>query len=281
MLDYRILTFLKLCDTMNYHVTAELMNMTQPAVTQHIKYLEREYHCRLFFYNGKKLIKTKEGKILEDYARAMRYNEQATKIKMSAPEVKPLRIGTTKTIGDYVIKDSICNLTSNQAYNLSITVDNTKKLLYLLDHNQLDFALIEGFFDKQHYGYKLYRKEPFVGICHSKHPFAGKSIPFESLFAETIIIREEGSGTRAILEQVLRGNNFSLNHFSRKICLSSFEMIKACILNNIGITFAYKAFAKSNSDMRVFTIDNTTILREFNYVFLKDAEAEMLTDVIQ
>ena len=42
MIDYRIKTFLVLCDTMNYRKTAELLNMTQPAVTQHIHLLENE-----------------------------------------------------------------------------------------------------------------------------------------------------------------------------------------------------------------------------------------------
>ena len=40
MLDYRIETFLTLCETMNYRITAERLNITQPAVTQHIHYLE-------------------------------------------------------------------------------------------------------------------------------------------------------------------------------------------------------------------------------------------------
>lgn len=43
MIDYRIKTFLVLCDTMNYRKTAEILNMTQPAVTQHIHFLENEY----------------------------------------------------------------------------------------------------------------------------------------------------------------------------------------------------------------------------------------------
>ncbi len=58
MIDGRAFTFLELCNVMNYHKTAQNLNMTQPAVTQHIKYLERLYGCKLFEYTNKKLYKT-------------------------------------------------------------------------------------------------------------------------------------------------------------------------------------------------------------------------------
>ena len=50
MLDYRIYTFLTLCEKMNYTKTAEVLHITQPAVTQHIRWLEDQYRCRLFSY---------------------------------------------------------------------------------------------------------------------------------------------------------------------------------------------------------------------------------------
>lgn len=68
MIDYRIKTFLVLCDTMNYRKTAEILNMTQPAVTQHIHFLENEYKCKLFIYDRHTLKVTSEGEMLKNYA---------------------------------------------------------------------------------------------------------------------------------------------------------------------------------------------------------------------
>ena len=48
MLDFRIETFLMVCQYMNYTRAAEALNITQPAVSQHIRYLEEEYHAKLF-----------------------------------------------------------------------------------------------------------------------------------------------------------------------------------------------------------------------------------------
>lgn len=55
MLDFRIHTFLCVCRHMNYTRAAAELHITQPAVSQHIRYLEREYGAKLFSYKGKHL----------------------------------------------------------------------------------------------------------------------------------------------------------------------------------------------------------------------------------
>ena len=54
MLDHRTETFMAVCSVMNYREAAELLHITQPAVTQHIQFLEKEYGCRLFLYEKQK-----------------------------------------------------------------------------------------------------------------------------------------------------------------------------------------------------------------------------------
>ncbi|WP_242631602.1 LysR family transcriptional regulator [Sedimentibacter sp. zth1] len=259
---------------MNYRKAAEFLHMTQPAVTQHIHFLENEYKCKLFNYNGKKLQKTKAAYKLESYARSAKYSENILKKEIISKPLTELRVGATKTIGEYVITEQVKRFFQNDSYTLSLIVDNTENLLYLLEHNKLDFALIEGFFDKQKYNYILYRNEPFVGICSKTHPFAHKNIPFEELFKETIIVREEGSGTRAIFEQILFEHNFTLDCFKKQICISNFQLIKELVLSEKSISFVYEAVANSDNELSFFTIGDNNITREFNYVYLKNTNAE-------
>ena len=61
MLDFRVETFLTVCRTMNYTRAAEELNVTQPAVSQHIAYLEKAYGASLFDYRNKKLALTAGG----------------------------------------------------------------------------------------------------------------------------------------------------------------------------------------------------------------------------
>lgn len=277
MLDYRILTFLKLCETMNYRITAEELNMTQPAVTQHIHYLEEEYKCKLFIYNRKKLEKTNQAILLEEYARSAYYNEIYLKRKIKSENKIKINIGATKTIGEFVIGEKIKKLVKNEKYDISLTIDNTENLIKLMELNKLDFILVEGIFNKDKYGYKLYKKDEFIGICSKNHKFNEKSIKFEDLFEEDIIIREEGSGTRGIFEQFLSENSFSLEFFKKKITINNFNLIKELVSANCGISFVYNSVVNKNDDIGNFYFKNK-IEREFNYLYLKNTSAKELVD---
>ena len=274
MLDYRMNTFLTLCDTMNYHEAAETLHITQPAVTQHIQFLEREYGCRLFAYENRRLTRTEAGISLERYARAMRYNEGELRRELRSGLGCELRIGATKTIGDYVLLDSLKRYLDQEDNTLALIVDNTEHLLRLLDENQLDFAIVEGFFDKNDYGSYLLRREPFVGICKRGHPFAGREVGVQELLTETIIHREAGSGTRAILEQKLSAYNESISRFRRHVCISSFKLILELVKLGYGVSFVYDVLVESDPGLDRFTLMGEEIVREFNLVWLRHAHVE-------
>lgn len=272
MLDHRTETFMTVCEVMNYREAAQRLHITQPAVTQHIQYLEREYGCRLFYYENRHLTKTQEAVLLEDHIRAIRQRETFLREKLKNSGIRELKIGATKTIGDYVILDQIHQFLSQPATSLTLIVDNTEHLLNLLEQNKLDFAIIEGYFDKKRFDSQLYRKEPFVGICRRDHPFAGREVSMEELLAETIIHREEGSGTRAILDEKLHVYNESLMDFHRHICISSFKLILDLVKAGYGVSFVYDILAKNDPGITSFTLAGEPIIREFNIVYLKYAD---------
>lgn len=272
MIDHRIETFLVLCECMNYRQAAEILHITQPAVTQQIHHLEGEYGCQLFQYENRRLKKTEAARILESYARAVRLQDRTVREKLRAEKVRELRIGATKTIGDFFLPGHIRRYLESKENALTVIVDNTENLLALLEDNKLDFAVVEGFFDKKRFDSILLRREPFVGICRKDHPFAGREVTIDELLQETIIHREQGSGTRAILEQELNGYNESLQRFHRHICISSFRLILDLVKNGLGISFVYNILADSDPEIGKFTIHGESVVREFNIVYLKYAD---------
>ena len=272
MLDYRIDTFLTLCESMNYRKTAEMLHISQPAVTQQIHYLENQYGQKLFQYENRRLVKTEAAAILEQYARAAKLQQQDLLEKLESSPIHTLRIGATKTIGDYYLKEDIRRYLQSPDNALTLIVYNTEHLLRLLEENELDFSVVEGFFDKTRFDSILLRREPFVGICRKDHPFAGREVTMEELLQQTIIHREAGSGTRAILEQELRGYNESLQRFQRHICISSFNIILDLVKQGFGVSFVYNILADSDPALAKFSIRGETVVREFNVVYLKYAD---------
>ncbi len=118
MIDNRILTFLKLCEVGNYRKTAEQLAMTQQAVTQHIHYLEDIYGCKLFIYKDRKLSKTPQCEQLEKHALSVLYNHTEFKREIAKPITQNIRIGATKTIGEYIIEEKVLNLLKEEGIEL-------------------------------------------------------------------------------------------------------------------------------------------------------------------
>lgn len=272
MLDYRIDTFLTLCDCMNYRRAADRLHISQPAVTQQIRALEAMYGQRLFTYESRRLEKTPAARTLERYARAARLQEQNLRASLAGGSAPELKVGATKTIGDYFLGSYISRYLERGSAALTLIVDNTEHLLRLLEDGALDFAVVEGFFDRDRFDSILLRREPFVGICRRGHPFAGREASVEELMRQTIIHREAGSGTRAILEQQLSGHNEALTRFPRQICISSFKLILELVKQGYGISFVYEILARSDPELATFTLRGERVVREFNIVYLKYAD---------
>ena len=274
MLDPRWNTFLVLCETMNYTRAAERLCLTQPAVTHHIHYLEDHYGCRLFIYEGKILRLTEAGLKLLEYTRSLAYNSRKAEEAMKSPSPVSLRVGASKTIGEFVIAPQVKRfLQEHPEANFSLTVDNTQTLLRSLESGRLDFVLLEGFFDRSRYDATLYRKEPFFGVCSPEHHFAGRTVAIEELDAERILIREPGSGTRTIFEDALRRHKRTLNRFSKTTTISDFSTIKSLVADGLGISFLYEAAVSKELDSGVlarFDLAETPMSGAFYFVCLKE-----------
>ena len=285
-MDKKIETFLTVCRTMNYREAAEQLHLTQPAVTKQIQALEAEYGAKLFRYDGRRLHKTDQGLILESYAHSLEYNYQEMQLAMQEKERLHVKIGATKTIGDYVIAPAIVNYLKDPSHEITLIVDNTVQLLKGIDDGELDFAIVEGRFNKNRYSYQLMRNEPFIGIAapscaifeKKREQLPENKVKFEDLFGETIIVREKGSGTRELFERDLESLGFSLDSFARVVELSSFILIRSAVREGVGISFVYQSVVKDEAGFEHFLVDGMQRHHEFNIVSLRNTKARHYAD---
>ncbi len=277
MLDFRHETFLALCRIGHYTKTAEALHITQPAVSQHIKYLEEYYGCKLFIYKDKTLTLTESGKKLQSFAMTMSADSDHLRNLMlnESLNTRTLRFGATLSIGEFVLPIILDSLLRDYP-NIHITmpVDNTKVLLKKLCDGEIDFALIEGYFDKSEYGYKMFSSEEFVPVCGSEYNLPNKAVSLFDLLNERLIIRESGSGTRDVFEQFLRENNFSIKCFEKVCEIGNMSAIKHLVSAGLGITFLYRVAARrelSSGKIKELSVHGFPVRREFNFVWLKNS----------
>lgn len=168
MLDNRIHTFLAVCQEMNFTRAAKRLHITQPAVSQHIQYIEDYYHIRAFRLEGKKLSLTQEGELLRNALLIMKNNEDSLQnaLSESSGRTNPLRIGATLTAGSVLLTEPLVRIFRRWPdISLTVTVKNTAELLSQIDSGALDFAVLEGNFSKAAYSYHTYLREPFIPVC--------------------------------------------------------------------------------------------------------------------
>ncbi|TCL43529.1 LysR family transcriptional regulator [Harryflintia acetispora] len=276
MLDFRIQTFLTLCETLSYTKTAALLHITQPTVTQHIKFLENEYGCKLFCYSRKSLSLTERGELLRSCALGLRAGSERAMRLLRAPraEGRRLRFGATLSIGEYVMPALLERyLSLHPQDEVQMTVQNTQSLLHALEHGEISFAFIEGNFSRRDFASFPLSEEEFVPLCAGDSPLARQPVPFGALVGERLILRERGSGTREVLESILSEHNLPLTSFPLRCELGSFGAIKRLVAAGMGITFAYREVAAKelqSGELSVIPIERFAAGREFSFVCLQN-----------
>lgn len=276
MIDNRLQTFLTLCETCNYTKTAQKLNMTQPAVSQHIHFLENYYQVVLISGKGKNFSLTEEGKALQEYVKTLNANSERILplLQHIKNKVKPLNFGATLTIGEYTIPPILYQIfREDPESNISMFVENTHILQKMLWDGKIDFALLEGHFNQNQFEARLISDEIFIGVCSPDNKNASKPVSLDALLEQNLILREPGSGTRDILEQALYNQNLSINDFKRKIEIGNMNAIKELCHQNIGITFMYREAVKkeiSQGYLKEIPIQNFSISHPFNFVYLKN-----------
>ncbi|ADO77525.1 LysR family transcriptional regulator [Halanaerobium praevalens] len=266
MIDFRHHTFLHLCQIKNYTKTAKKLHITQPTVTQHIKYLEDYYKVKLFNYKAKNLKITKAGKKLYTYTERMIADSKEVKKNISQKSsIQNIKFGATLSIGEFVMPELLNRVMNTQNnINLDMLVENTESLLNKLKNGKINFAILEGFFDKSKFGYQLFSKEKFIGVCSPKSKYAKLAIKLENLLDCNLILREKGSGTRDILEQILYTNNLSKESFASTMEIGNLNVIKELAAQNKGISFMYQAAAQrylENNQLSILKIKDFDIIR--------------------
>lgn len=282
MLNYRLKTFLMLAQTLSYTKTAEILHMTQPAVSQHIRYLEETYGIKLFEYNNRKLQMTQMGK--KFYQKVTELEVQCQTIindlKVEGTSKQKLCFDATITFGEYILPDLLCEWLKDGSIELCMRIKRTNECLEALDEGKIDFALVEGFFDKAIYGNYIIKKTHMGLVVGNNHPLTKlDTVKLNDILDYTLIVRQKESHMRGILPTGLAEHNLSYESFKGLIQCGSMNVMKKLIKKGCGIGFLHEDAIKE--DVRDGSLVELKVLdfelhRELNMVFLKNTNHQRI-----
>ncbi len=173
MLDYRTHTFLEVYRQRSFTRAAEALLITQPAVSQHIRQLEAHYGCALFTKTGRGIEPTPAADFLYQRLLAMENDEGRLRIETAELAARPtdtsaapLIFGCTRTIADYVAPRLIStHLAAHPDASVTLRAGNTRDLVSALERGEIDFALVEGSFDRSRFAYETLSHEAYVAVA--------------------------------------------------------------------------------------------------------------------
>lgn len=274
MLDFRIETFLCVCKHMSYTKAAEELRMTQPGVSQHIKYLENHYGDKLFIYRNRTLTLTEAGTRVRDAMISINHDSMHLKktIRDNSMKIHTVKFGATLTIGEFMLPVKIIEfLKANPQTQIEFIIGDTKELLRMLEDGIIDFAIVEGYFQKGQYESIVVSNEEYVLVCGKDYPLKD-GIQLEDLFSQSLIVREDGSGTKEILERFLSEKGYSISDFKKLSTVNSIHVIKQLVEQGCGISFMYEIAVRKELEegkLRTIQIPGFKISHEFNYIWRK------------
>lgn len=271
MLNFRVQTFLCACKHMNFTSAAAELGISQPAVSQHIHHLEKDYGIKLFQYEGKKLSLTEEGKLMLSAVQTINNDEHILRQRIKAMQEKEhmYRFGASYTIGNYLILDKLADLLhAHPNYNIHMSIGDTSTLLEAIDEGQIDFAIVEGFFDHSKYETLPFLTERLFCVCGKEYEIPNE-VRIEELFAHRIISRSKGGGSRELLDKALATVNASISSFVTEVLVGTPYAVKELAVRNCGIAFIYESVVKrelAEGTLRRIKIQNFHPF--FNFTFL-------------
>ena len=276
MIDFRIQTFLAVCRQKSFSKAADNLHITQPAVSQHIKYLETEFGQPLFRVKGKGFKLSPAGVRLLRYAETVESDTKCIKEQiMHEREDIPFRFGATKTIGEYILPGCISAfLSENAQTTLTMAVDNSANLIVALRNGDLDFVFIEGVFNRNEFHTELFFSDAFIPVCAATDASANGVHTLDELFLRTLIVREKGSGSRLILENALAARNYTISDFGRSIEIGSIGAIKSLVASGAGIAFLYEQSVRqemSDRHLARIPLSDFAVQHDYSFICLRDS----------
>jgi DNA-binding transcriptional LysR family regulator len=225
---------------------AERARVSQPAVSKQIAELESALGVRLLERLPRGCRLTEAGTLLAGYANRWRSIEAEAEHAIKAfrgLKRGRLAIGASMTIGGYLLPESIAAFHRRfPEIELQVTISNTQSIREALLGGAIDLGLTEGAIEDDELESTVFFQDEIVVIAPANHPLVKrKNVSVREVCREPLILREEGSGTRAVVERALRRKGFKVQPL---LSLASPEAIKNLVATGIGLAFVSRLIAE-------------------------------------
>jgi len=241
MADRRLQVFHTVARLLSFTKAAESLHMTQPAVTFQVRQLEEYFNTRLFDRTHNRISLTAAGQKVYEFADRIfdLYAEMDNAVRGMTGEISGiLIIGASTTIAEYMLPALLGDFKKKYPdINVHLKVSNSEGIVSMVENNDIDLGVVEAPVLNKNLVVEECRKDRLVAIVAPRHALAGKQqVKLRELVEHDYIAREEGSGTREVIQEYLAGAGLKPRDVHVAMELGSPEAIKGAVEAGMGVS---------------------------------------------
>ncbi len=254
-------------------LAAKKLGLSQPTVTTQIRNLESQYAVELFYRGGRRLTLSDDGARLLPMVKTLLQQEADIEffLRNSGQGQGSLRIAAT---APYYILDLVKIFRERlPQVEVSVEIGNSQQVLELLEDYRVDLAASSQLVEDARLVRRVLGTDPLVVAVHRNHPLASReSLPLSALAGHCLLVREPGSTTRKLTEQMLKEAGVKVGSMLE---IGSRESIREAVLRNIGISLIARHEVPHNPELRVLSLENAPVMHEYLYCLKERRQARL------
>lgn len=274
--------FFAVATHLSFSKAAEVLFISQPAVSKHIKKLEAEIGVPLFERKGNVIALTTSGeKLLEYLQKAKFLQRQITSdidiIKDQFESRGELKVGASTTISLYVLP-RILSSYHRKFPNIKLLLinRNSENVLRALMDKDIDLAIIEKHHQVNAVHAQSFMEDEIIPVCSSHSPYASQKMKPGELVNIPLALRERGSGTLSVLAEEMENHKIRLGDLNITARLGGTEALKNYLVEDIAVGFLSRLAVQGELEkgtLKEVHLDAFTVMRKFNFVMRKGEES--------
>ncbi len=276
MLSTRHEIFIEVATNLSFSKAAEVVFISQPAISKHIKALEAFYKTSLFERNGNALQLTKGGHLLLNRLKEAKKIQTQLEYELSILKDNlkakgQLKLGASTTVALYIIPKILSAF--HQKYpevKISLLNRNTDTIVKALIDQDIDIGIVEGMKKNSGILYQPFMTDEIVAVCSAKSSIAKKRVlTIQEIQQYPVVLREQGSGTLAALKYNLGKNGIKLSDLKVNVRLAGTEALKNFLREDYCLGFLPRGSILKelrDGDLVALKIEKFQIVRDFFFI---------------
>jgi len=275
--DRRLQVFHAVAGTSSFTRAAEALHMTQPAVTHQVRQLEEELGTRLFDRANNRIALTEAGEEVRAYASRILglYADMQESVKALTGERTGLvTLGASTTVAEYMLPELLGEFRRNfPEVRIRLRVANTDAVVAMVADSAIDLGVVEGAVEDGRLLVEECRRDELQVVVPPDHPLAARdTVTPADLLPWPILFREDGSGTRSVIERYLESHGIDAARLDRPFELGSTEAIKGAVRAGTGISILSAATLEKEVQLALLAVRPLEPRLERPYSFVRQRQ---------